>query len=180
MGQENDITHVERSDLGQIDLIRQMPVTHAIFVPINFFTSLRRLDEIAHVAFIVHLQVDADTPVEGGAGAVDVQVRDASLDDFGQFLARLLIRRDADFGPVARVQLGADGGRETEMADLGEFVEGVALFGVDVGHGDSAFGCRCAFHGRLFGWLRVYECFVEEAVQGTVLGLFWGRAVSDL
>ncbi len=64
--------YVERSDLRQINLIRQMAITHPIFVPINLLAPLRRLDEIAHVAVVVHFEVDADTPIECRAGAVDV------------------------------------------------------------------------------------------------------------
>ena len=97
------------------------------------------LHELAHVAFPVHLQVHADAPVKLGAWADDVDVRESTLDDFGQKSVIVLGGRDADFG-VSSAHVVEDALRQERFFGRGELVEGVALFGVLEGNGNAGFG----------------------------------------
>ena len=73
---------------------------------------------------------------------------------------------------MAVAELGADGGRERELAGLGELVEGVAFAGVDVGHWDTGVRSRQGWGGgRLFDEGRL-ESFIQVTVQSAVLRLF--------
>lgn len=110
--------YIKRCHLSQVDLICEMSVAHTIFISIRPFASLCRLHEIFHITIVVHLEVDTDTPIERGSRAVYVQVRNSCLDDLGKLSPRLLISSDADFSSMARIELCADGRRQTEMAGL--------------------------------------------------------------
>lgn len=149
-----------------------MPVAHAVLVAIRPFPTLpplHQLHQIAPISLPADLEVDAHAPVEDGHGAVHLDVADADLDDPGELAARLLVRRDAHFGSIARVDDGLDGGWEGVEAGRGEVVESVGFMGVDVGHGDAGFG-RCWRGGSAgAGRLGADQGVVEESVERTML-----------
>lgn len=130
--------YICQGHLRQVDLIRQMPIAHAVLVPLAAASPSRaaavRDRQVAHVPVVVHLEVDADPPVEMGPGAVDVQVCDATLDDLGQDLAGPLVRGDTHLGLMSRVQIVLDDGGQLGHRDL---VERVTLLLVSVRQGDA-------------------------------------------
>lgn len=138
-----------------------MTIAHAVLVAIAAAAPPRTIDnrQVADVAVVAHFEVDAETPVDGGAWAVDVEVGDAALDDLGEDLAGALVGSDADFWFVARVQVLPDDRGQVGGLDL---VEGVALFFVRVGQRNAP---------RVAVWHGGFDGFVEEVVHDAVLGL---------
>lgn len=123
-------TYIRFGHLGEIDLVGEMAVAHPVFVAIPSATS-RRIDhsELAHVAVVVHFEVDADAPVDACLRAVDVQVGDAAFDNLGEDLVGSLVHGHADLGLVARVQVLSDHWRQFIR---GYLIESVALFLVGI------------------------------------------------
>lgn len=73
-------------NLRKIDLVRQMPITHTILIPIPRLPAIRVcIDnrEVTDVAIKVHFQVHTDPIIDEGPRAEDVQICDSDLDDLG-------------------------------------------------------------------------------------------------
>jgi hypothetical protein len=172
-------TYTGVRNLGQIDLIREMPVRDAIFLSIppspttttTTTTGIIDFDEDLIGPLPRALNTDANSPIERETRTQDVEVRDAGLDDSPLHYYRLcgsgcgsdsaggLGGGDAYPRTVFRVQIGADGGGEGGLAGGGEGVEGVCLAGVGVEHGGS-------------GWLLGFGAEgVEVGIEGLVLFL---------
>ena len=90
--------------------------------------------KFCHVAFEVHFDVHTDPVVEESSGTVDVDVREAGFDDFGDLFAGFLVVGDPDggFALVARIDALRDCLGEGEQALLREFEEAVGFVGVAV------------------------------------------------
>lgn len=160
-----------RPYLRQIDLVREMPVRHAVLVPIGHVpradaTARRWIDEVGEVACVFRLEVDADAPVEVRTGGVHVQVGDADLDNAGEFLAGFHVGAYADAGFVFRVvELLTDDRGEAVDGLVGNVVEAVDFFFVDVEDFDAG------------GLLGVSDRVVQVVVE--VLVLVLGEEVKD-
>ena len=159
-------TYLRRSDLSQINLISQMPVAHPILVSVRTsFPASARLDQVPQIAFDLHLDIDANPPIERCAGAVDINVGNPYFDDLGYFLSGLLVVGNAYFGyrsRVARIDLVSNRCWERQGASLSHLIEGVVLICMNI----------CHFYTRR--WLRIQESLVEENVERAVLCLYVG------
>ena len=153
---EQKKAYIRTGNLRQINLIRQMPITHAVLVSVASGPSPAFLpratnivslggNQLAQVPVIVHLQVHAYPPVQTRARGVYVHIGDAAFDDAREHGARLLVGCDADFGFVSRIQVILDDVRE---GFGGDFVKGVAFFFVCVRYGDAG---GAGGHGRCDG-----------------------------
>lgn len=103
-------THIVLGHLGQVHLVCQVTVAHAIFITISSSPGCTGLDhmEIFDVASILHLEIHANAPIHCCAWAADVQICDSAFDDFGEDFPRALIGRHPDSGLVSWVQILAD------------------------------------------------------------------------
>lgn len=94
---------LRRPHLRQVDLVREVPVRHAVFISIGHVPgpyTAARIDQVGQLACVLGLEVDADTPVEVRAGGVHVEVGNADLDDSGEFCAGFHVGGYADSGLV--------------------------------------------------------------------------------
>ena len=132
-----------RRDLGKIDLVRKMLVTHAVFVSIGFAVSLPfRLHQVLHAAFEIHLDVDADSVVEQRTWTVDVDVRNAGFDDLCDFFAGPLIvgNSNRSFTLMLRIEVCCDGRRQCLSPFLRELEKRVGLMSMFVRYWNTSGG----------------------------------------
>lgn len=124
-------TYLGLGYLRQVDLVGQMSVAHTVlvaFAPTASGCVCNRQAPI--VAFVLHFQVHAYSPVNSRARAVHINVCDTAFDDLCEDFACFLIGRDSNFGFMARVQILANDGRKLGRID---FIEGIALLLMCVG-----------------------------------------------
>lgn len=94
-------TYCGRRDLGEIYLIMRLRIAQSILVPIGLVLPFGATSQGLNVAVIFHFEIDTDAAIQWRVRYIDVQVLDASFDDFCEFLSRLLVMADANLYGVA-------------------------------------------------------------------------------
>lgn len=100
-------TYICRPHLGEINLVGQVAITHAIFDSLAA-RSLRTTacnGKIAYVSVIVHFDIDRNSPINVRPRTIHIQVCQPAFNDLCQNFAGFLIGSHSNFRFVSWVQV---------------------------------------------------------------------------
>ena len=155
-------------DLGQVDLVSQMLVRHAVLAPIRASTVLDRLDQTTDIAVVGGLEADAHPPIEGGARAINLEVGETDLDNLRQPVARLLVVRHTDPRPMPLVDVRPDREGDGRSVRRRKVVESIELARMHVLQRDPWLFVRLSLPGPSVGR---DHCLVQVLVESAMLRL---------